>query len=553
MRLGDSTLPPRHFALIFLTALLLAAPGFLLGAGGWDLHCQSLQVRHFSTQFWQGNLYPRWLIDMFAGDGSSVFFYYPPLTYFITALLYFLAPLDPFNFYPIMASAFLALVAAGAACYVWLREETRTPSAALLGSLLYIAAPSNMAQNFYLLMLYSSVWYYVWLPLLMLFARRLAEGKPYAVAGFALMLALLVLTNLPATLIFGPAACGYALFHFSKRGFVRQGMRLTLAVTFGFALAAFYLLPMLMYMGNASIDLVWTRAQFSREPFLTSLPAGQQSIYFLYWGACALLLGLGAWVAPKSRARSFFLCIGAASLFLMLPLSRPLWDMVSILYIVQMSERLFAVTSLALAFFAALTFPRLRALGYAQLPLYLFIAAYVAAGTRVTPESFKAADPARYESYTLAIDQYPQYLPNVGKHMLMQRFGTPEGRRELMKNREQVRVISGSADTQVTLWKPRRIAFRYSAPAPATLQVRQFHFPGWQAFQDGRELETVRDDETGEIRFAIAPGSGEITLTLTALLPEVGGKMISIVSALALLLTVLISIRNKTSAQTKAH
>src|SRR5882724_3840636 len=36
---------------------------------------------HFSTQFWGGDLYPRWLMGMNEGLGSPVFYYYPPIPF----------------------------------------------------------------------------------------------------------------------------------------------------------------------------------------------------------------------------------------------------------------------------------------------------------------------------------------------------------------------------------------------------------------------------------------------------------------------------------------
>src|SRR5215467_235855 len=41
----------------------------------------------FSEQLWAGNLYPLWLMGMNNGLGSPVFFYYPPVPFFVTSLL----------------------------------------------------------------------------------------------------------------------------------------------------------------------------------------------------------------------------------------------------------------------------------------------------------------------------------------------------------------------------------------------------------------------------------------------------------------------------------
>jgi hypothetical protein len=61
----------RPICTISLLAVILCLPAFVLGPAGGDLHCNSLWMQHFSRQFWHGDLYPRWLIDMYAGNGRS--------------------------------------------------------------------------------------------------------------------------------------------------------------------------------------------------------------------------------------------------------------------------------------------------------------------------------------------------------------------------------------------------------------------------------------------------------------------------------------------------
>lgn len=77
------------------------------------------------------------------------------------------------------------------------------------------------------------------------------------------------------------------------------------------------------------------------------------------------------------------------------------------------------------------------------------------------------------------------------------------------------------------------------------MQIRQFNYPGWRAFLRGEDLQLRRDDPTGEILFDVPAGEGEIELKLTKLVPEVAGKMISMVSALLLVLIGLLELRRR--------
>ena len=68
-------------------ALVLVLPMLLTNCPqGHDIRHHLIFSHHFTEQFWQGELYPRWLQKMNAGFGSPTFFY-APLPFWITALL----------------------------------------------------------------------------------------------------------------------------------------------------------------------------------------------------------------------------------------------------------------------------------------------------------------------------------------------------------------------------------------------------------------------------------------------------------------------------------
>jgi hypothetical protein len=84
----------RHFIIIGVAGFILTLPVLFFGAPfqGDDAITHAGWYIHFSEQFWSGDNYPRWLIGMNGGLGSPVFFYYPPVPYFLTSLLIWLVP-----------------------------------------------------------------------------------------------------------------------------------------------------------------------------------------------------------------------------------------------------------------------------------------------------------------------------------------------------------------------------------------------------------------------------------------------------------------------------
>src|SRR3989442_1012802 len=78
---------------------------------------------HFSTQLWAGDLYPRWLMGMNEGLGSPVFYYYPPVPFFLTSLLKPFFPDDLHGWHQLGLSVSLALIASGLCAYLGLKPD----------------------------------------------------------------------------------------------------------------------------------------------------------------------------------------------------------------------------------------------------------------------------------------------------------------------------------------------------------------------------------------------------------------------------------------------
>ncbi len=511
------------------------------------MHAQSLAVRFFSKQFWQGELYPRWLQDMFAGDGSPIFFYYPPLAYFITAFFCFLSPLDAFGYISIAASVLLAVILSSIAFYAWIQEETGDSRKALIGGLLFVSAPNHIAQFFYHTLLFSSTWAYVFVPLLMLFARRIAMAQPHGIAGFALSLGLLVMSNLPMTIMFAPIAVLYGILHFSRQHFAVQSGRLMLSCLLGFGLSAIYLLPALLYIHFANVTMHWNvmgKDTYDLSYFFMGFDHTDSHWLTAYWASVLVLLLAYYWVARREKRSLFFLLIACAALLLMLPASKVLWDHIVPLRALQMAERLFAVSSLCIAALAAFSLPRLRTLAYALIAVYTLLTLAIALNTRTTLAAFKASQPAQYDYYALNIDQYPFYLTSPDLIANYDKAGVAA----LKSNpRPQLQTIRGTAAAEITLWAPRGITFHYHATEASVVRVRQFDFPGFRAFDGDNELKISRDTTTGEILLNLPAGEGDVTLRLTALWQEALGREISILCALTALLLTLFTLRRKTA------
>src|SRR5258706_4376029 len=123
---------------------------------------------HFSEEFWSGDLYPRWLVGMNDGLGSPVFFYYPPIPYFLTSMIQPLFQNDPLGFYQLGISASFATILSGLFAYLWLKR-TVDESSALIAAVLYMAGPFNFAAHLFIRFVFAGYWGGFLLPLVLCF------------------------------------------------------------------------------------------------------------------------------------------------------------------------------------------------------------------------------------------------------------------------------------------------------------------------------------------------------------------------------------------------
>lgn len=220
---------------------------------------------HFSEQFWNGELYPRWLVGMNNGLGSPVLFYYPPVPYFLTSLLKPLFPNDVFGWYQMGFSALYALILSGIFAYLWLKQIA-DEATALITAILYMATPYHLAFDLYIRFSFAEFWAFVWLPLILYFTHKMLDGKRPALVGFAITYALLIMTHLPTTLIFSIIPIGYAAVLSADAKLQNIG-KIAASMILGAGLSAIYLYPAMTMQKYVFLDQM-TVGYFSYKNWL---------------------------------------------------------------------------------------------------------------------------------------------------------------------------------------------------------------------------------------------------------------------------------------------
>ncbi|MBP0016986.1 MAG: YfhO family protein [Cyanobacteria bacterium SBLK] len=356
----------RHLFFIIFIALLVTLPSLFYGVfDAHDIKVHLLWSNGFSRQFWQGDLYPRWLSDSNAGLGSPSFFFYPPLPYYITSLFHPLFAGDTSGWLTLASSACLSLVLSGITAYFWL-GEIATKSAALIGAIAYMLLPYHLSVNLYLRFAFAEYWALVWLPLILYFTVRFVKGSRLSFLGIILSFSLLFFTHLLTLMIFAFVPVLYGIILSTGRQRIKTGFSVFIALFLGLGLSAVYWITAITTQDNISVGALWPDNPIFYET--SFLFVSKQFPYRLaFWNYLELLnLFMGAIVilscfllfsqkVKNSKLESgYWVFISCISIFMMTPLSKWFWDIFTILQKIQFPWRFHTLLTLSTSAIIAL-------------------------------------------------------------------------------------------------------------------------------------------------------------------------------------------------------
>ena len=251
----------RWWALAIASAVLLA-PSLLEGTMISHSSPQNMTwAAQFADQFRAGVLYPRWLPASFLGLGSPTFYFYPPIAFWVDALLS-VVTFDALSVsYRLSFSSLILLWASGVAMHAWLKEEAVSPRVAFYGALAYVAAPYHLLDHYYR-GAYAEFAAYVVLPLVVLSVRQIATGRRFGVVFLAISYAALPMAHLPTSLLISVTAVPmYVLYRGWRLGAAKPAAaffaRCALGGALGLGLASIYLFPAMTLQDWIPADTFW--------------------------------------------------------------------------------------------------------------------------------------------------------------------------------------------------------------------------------------------------------------------------------------------------------
>jgi len=575
-------------ATLLLLALIAAGPlwgtGLLNTRGGGDSPFLLLRTHQLAANLRAGVFPVRWMPDAAYGLGYPFFGYYAALPYYLAAG-FTLVGLDILS--AIKLTQTLFFVAAALGMYGWARRVLHSQPGGWLAAVAYTLAPFHLVNIYVRGDSLSEFAAFAFYPLILLGLDHLA-ARPSLRRTFppALAYAGLILTHNLSALIFSPFILLYLVILAWRDGKQRQRFFVfgIWALGFGILLSAWFWLPALAETGYVQLtaqttgyffygnhfrgtDLVQPRLVFN----CAITPGGPTPFAMGLMQAALALTGALVAVIRRLRSQSTVRDLGfgvwglgfgilglTLSTWLITPLSRPLWDHLPLLPMVQFPWRFLSVQALFTALLTGALVAPLRRRGWtAATILTVLLAVASLAGLRpeylpITAEEVTVERLQLYELFTGNIGssiRY-EYLPRwvVPRPYTSPALFDPDAPpRAILLNGELV-------GAEETVHEPTRRVWTVEAGAGgAEVAFPLYYWPGWRATVDSAPVEAKPAHDSGYLTLAIPAGRHVVVTRLGRTPLRVVAEGASLAAALALLVVVIASRREIPSPKSQTQ
>ena len=503
----------KHVAFVVAVSVLAVVPVLVFGVpSNRDLSNHFRFALPFYDAIAGGNFYPGWLAESNGGYGDPSFRFYPPALYYLLSSFRFLT--GEWYVATLLTVVFVA-VAGGLGIYFWARTLLPSSQAMWVG-LFYALAPYHLNQLYQATMLAEWAGAAV-LPFVFAFLERVcAHGRRRDVAGLAGCYALLVLTHLPLTVIGSLALVVYALMRVEAGRRLQTLAKLAGAGALGLCASSIYWVTMVSELHWIGINTIDHDASVDyRNNFLLSTFSPDNMN--VWWMNILLLMTLllsapllatskkipslmrNAW--GDQRALRPLTLLTAFGIFMAVPLSRPIWNLLSPLQQTQFPWRWLTIVSLGASILTAAAVTRIGNSGRVQRLAIMgamtiavvFTLSHVVREAKYLPRHAFENTLAEVRGTASVNYWFPIWATSTPKPMTNQ-------------------VEAAGRALTIGSWTPEARRFSVAAGEASAARVKTFYYPHWTATTGNQVLQT-RPDKDGALLISIPRDAAAIDLT----------------------------------------
>jgi len=560
--------------ILLLAAAAATLPQVIKGVScGHDFDFHMLGWLEALNSWRQGTLYPHWAATPNFGAGEPRFVFYPPLTWMLGALLRFVIP--KLRWTP-LTEILLLLWATGLGTRALARELLTEGASTLAGCAAIFSGYALFTA--YERSAFGELSGGLWIPLLLLYILRdrmpAASLPGRAFDGSALPLTLVVagawLSNVPVGVMASYLLAAIALVAAALRRSWAPIVRATTAAAIGIGLACFYLVPATWEQRWVDVKQVtddpgeriensWMFARHA-DPALeyhdtVLLKASIIAVTMLALTLVCMLIVLwrdrkrGKLIGARSISRPQALwlplaLIAPAILFLLVPASLPVWNLLPKLRYLQFPWRWLVVLEGPMAvFFAAAAWPARRWARVAATAVCALIFAGAAAsagflflqGCDSDDSPWGIQDAFRSGAGVAGTDEYEP--PGADDGLVP--MGLPGA---CLVSDPMVALGAPSPDTNPT-WDPAQhtcaatydfathstehLRIAANVPRGGYLVLRLRRYPAWRVTLNGKAAATFDNRDDGLIAVAVEQGPVRLTIDWTTTGDVIAGRWLS--------------------------
>lgn len=535
----------RIILFLIATTLLFSLPLLVFGLPmGPDGEIHATWARSFASVLNEGTLYPRWLPDLFYGAGSPAFFFYSPISYYLSyPFVVLLQGTIPLPYILGICTSFFMILSS--ITFYYSIKPFLPAKAASFASLAYAILPYHYSEVIIRHHRFAEAAAYIFLPLCFSYAFRINEKKNNIII-YSFIYSLLLMTHL---------CTGVIVFHFllsagiifALMGKFKKTLLLGSGMLLGICLSSVYLLPAIFLQDHVSINSLWlpSHIYFNNFIFAKQDYAGMIIMFTYIYIIFISFVTLRNETSYNKKYVFTFIFIASAVFFMMSKSSIRLWDMLAVLQKIQFPTRLCSLLDITLC--VALGFsintqnrnnPGSKRLEIIFIPLIFAIIFFTTAAlVRKASSLYPLASPTKFAATNLAFEHGVRGI--AGASPFTAEY-IPAYSSLPSKPVETVSYLHGATKISIVQWKSRSIQIKISNNQPESITIGQYYFPFWNVIDtEGQEYAISPSPELGLISFALPPGEHLLQLQLVWNKYEIAGLIISILALVFCLLFLL--------------
>ncbi len=495
------------------------------------------RIANFYNALSEGVIIPRWAGNLNWGYGHPILMFLYPLSSYLASAFHFIG----FSLVDSLKIVFgVGFILSGVFMYMWLRTFLGS-SAALTGAILYNFAPYRFV-DLYVRGAIGEHMAFIFPPIILYFISKLHKEKLnyfYAV-GIAVSTACLLLAHNAISLMFFPFIMIYSAFLYLTNKDLKKITLTAVSIFYGFLLSAFFWIPGFLEGKYTLRDIVTEGVTTSRFVDFPDLIYGSWN--YGGTGDFSVQLGLIQWiivlVSPfilfkifqKKKSFNiyhFTFIYFVLSILIMLPFSKPVWEMITTLQKFQFPWRFLTVSVFTAALLGAFVVSSFNNNTQKVLIVCIAFFALILNYNYWQPKGYLVKEERFYTDIYNGTTDTGESAPIWSVRFMESR------------PKASIEVIDGNAKIVEKARTSVKHSYVIDALEESRIRENTLYFPGWKVYVDGvenKQIEFQDSQNRGLMTYYVSPGKHNVDVLFEDTKVRMISNIISIVSIFGLIL-----------------